>query len=633
MDSLSRTSSLTAFVAAVLGFLAIDTSSVRADVVVLSNRSTAAVKFAAACGSAKGQAYQLAAGDLLTLRCRPADRIRLAYMSAGARHDFQLAPNSIYFFHRAREGEKLELEQIALGEPGDVVEAAGAKTPPTPRKNAAPPAAEPPPPAKVKIKILVDDDEKAVRAAWEERLRKRIGDASKIFEKYAGVKFEVVACDTWVTDNKVQDFEAQLRGFEANVDPAPADIAIGFASQYTLVTGRTHLGGTRGPLARHIMLREWSKHVSEPERLELLVHELGHHFGAAHSPEPTSVMRPILGDRKSVAKRFLIVFDPINALAMNLVAEELRDHHIERFYQVSPRTRDALVSIYLTLGKAFPEDTAARTYLATLGEDPPLAASAAHTPAKTFVEGAQRVRDAIVNVADRNRRLSRTSTDGSQARATGDALTEKYVRTAAYAAMQLPVAQRSKAFTLGLAVALGDTDMFMSNSLTRDLLASLENGQQRERRLDVIGAPTLLGRNDLARHYFFSAAMAALSSASIAESAGLLKEMRDVQGQSGFSFADIAADLAGIALAEFIKTSDEKLPEVARDFSFARYMPPIDGLRDGMTQEEFVAEYGSTSDPRFKEAMEEVRRRVKELPIHSAKAANSQPAAQANGRR
>ncbi len=184
---------------------------------------------------------------------------------------------------------------------------------------------------------------------------------------------------------------------------------------------------------------------------------------------------------------------------------------------------------------------------------------------------------------------------------TGDKLTEKYVRTAAYAAMQLPVAQRPKAFTLGLAVAVADTDMFLSNSLTRDLMASLETAEQRDRRLEVIGAPTLFGRNDLARHFFFSAAMTTLSSASIAESAGLLKEMRDSQGESGFSFTDLAADLAGIALAEYVKGSEAKLPEVARDFSIAKFVPPIDGLRDNLTHDQFIEAYGSTSDPALQE--------------------------------
>ena len=50
-------------------------------------------------------------------------------------------------------------------------------------------------------------------------------------------------------------------------------------------------------------------------------------------------MRPVLADRKSLSRRFLIVFDPVNALAMNLLAEEIRDRQIERIYQVSPRTR------------------------------------------------------------------------------------------------------------------------------------------------------------------------------------------------------------------------------------------------------------------------------------------------------
>ena len=73
-------------------------------------------------------------------------------------------------------------------------------------------------------------------------------------------------------------------------------------------------------------------------------------FGAVHSPEPTSVMRPILADRKALAKRFLIVFDPVNALAMNVVAEEIRDHHIERFYQVSPTSARRVGLDLLDLG-------------------------------------------------------------------------------------------------------------------------------------------------------------------------------------------------------------------------------------------------------------------------------------------
>ena len=282
-----------------------------------------------------------------------------------------MEPNSIYFFHQPKDSKKLDLEQIAISNP-----------------KVGRPTSEPPSTRRRRRYCTGSDHRAAADGQGESedsgrRRReggtrgvggaagKRVADASALLEKYAGVTLEVVACETWVTPADLESFEQVLRHFEANVSPAPADLAIGFASQYSVVNGRTHLGGTHGPLASHILLREWSRHVSEPERLELLVHELGHRFGAAHSPEAASVMRPVLGDRKAIARRFRIVFDPVNALAMYLVAEELRERQIEHLYQVSPRIRDVLVSIYLTLGKAFPEDPAAVQYLAMLGEAPP----------------------------------------------------------------------------------------------------------------------------------------------------------------------------------------------------------------------------------------------------------------------
>ena len=57
-------------------------------------------------------------------------------------------------------------------------------------------------------------------------------------------------------------------------------------------------GCSLGPLHTHILIREW-KPRTEPERLEVLVHELGHFLGACHSPENDSVMRPLLGDGRA----------------------------------------------------------------------------------------------------------------------------------------------------------------------------------------------------------------------------------------------------------------------------------------------------------------------------------------------
>jgi hypothetical protein len=177
------------------------------------------------------------------------------------------------------------------------------------------------------------------------------------------MKLTVKSFGVWQSDNAIDEFELSLREFEQNVRPRDAQIAIGFTSQYEVVRGRTHMGGTRGPMHSHILLREWSQHVSEAERLELLVHELGHYLGAVHSPESTSVMRPVLGDRQARAKAFRIALDPLNALAMNVVGEEISNRGITSFSQLSVPSRERLEMIYSTIAEAMPTDPAVQSYL------------------------------------------------------------------------------------------------------------------------------------------------------------------------------------------------------------------------------------------------------------------------------
>ena len=117
-------------------------------------------------------------------------------------------------------------------------------------------------------------------------------------------------------------------------------------------------------MARHILLREWSQYVSEPERLELLVHEVGHFLGAVHSPETDSVMRVILGDKQARVKAFQIHYDPLNTLAMNLVADEWREHPpLHSIFEVSPDTRERLRLVYEAISQTLPTDPAAPQYL------------------------------------------------------------------------------------------------------------------------------------------------------------------------------------------------------------------------------------------------------------------------------
>ena len=59
------------------------------------------------------------------------------------------------------------------------------------------------------------------------------------------------------------------------------------------------------------------------------------------------------------------------------------------------------------------------------------------------------------------------------------------------------------------------------------------------------------GREDWARHYALSAALAVLEHPLVSDAAGLMKEELDALTHgSGFSFGDLAADRAGVRFAD-----------------------------------------------------------------------------------
>ena len=49
-------------------------------------------------------------------------------------------------------------------------------------------------------------------------------------------------------------------------------------------------------------------------------------------------------------------------------------------------------------------------------------------------------------------------------------------------------------------------------------------------------------------------------------------------------------------------------------FTTADFLPKPDGLKEGLTQEQFERTYGSLSDPRFRAEVDGIRKRIGELP-------------------
>jgi hypothetical protein len=325
---------------------------IQTGVVILANRTTHPVRFTVASAGEKGHDRELQPRDLTALHIRGSVRVLLR--QGGETRNYLVDPDQIYFF--IEQAKRVQLRGVGLsagepvGSPGVLLDAPEAVV--------------------VPVKLLVDEEERAVQKVWEARLRKRIGKASDLLEQTCGVRLKVVAVATWSSDNAQDTLKGLLADFEGKVEASPARVAVGFTSQLVRQTeGKRTLGGVRRPLRQHILVREWDPR-SEPERLEVVLHELGHYLGACHSPEPDSVMRPILGDRRALTRGFRIGFDPLNALILNLSARELRAGKTEALHHFGLPTRRRLAQLYTEVLRASPDDPTPALYLRLLGEIP-----------------------------------------------------------------------------------------------------------------------------------------------------------------------------------------------------------------------------------------------------------------------
>jgi hypothetical protein len=252
--------------------------------------------------------------------------------------------------------------------------------------------------------------------------------------------------------------------------------------------------------------------------------------------------------------------------------------------------------------------------------DPP--AKAGRPDTAEMVQGARAVVAAVVKAAKKNRRRPARGSRRARPplRRKGDALTEYYVRAAARAARKLPAKQAVHGYLLGLGVALDRDDLLRQNPVSGWLWRRVESDDERRDRLKVLGKPTVHGRHDLAQHFGVSAALTAATGAKAAEAAGILKEMLDAEGESGFSFADLAADLAGIAFAERLLGDPGRLAQLAKSFRVKAHVLPPRGLAEGLTSARFAERYGSVRDKRFQAALEDLKKQTRALPGYSDKA-------------
>lgn len=128
---------------------------------------------------------------------------------------------------------------------------------------------------------------------------------------------------------------------------------------------------------------------------------------------------------------------------------------------------------------------------------------------------------------------------------------------------------------------------------------------------------TLGGRRDLRQHFTVSAGLQAVGSSQSAFAIGEIKELLDTGKKSGFSFDDLAADLAGTRLAETLAgMSPGDWRELGnRMTSEAAVLPSLAGLESGLTEAQFIRAYGGFDDPRYKAKLDDISDRVAGLAV------------------
>jgi len=151
--------------------------------------------------------------------------------------------------------------------------------------------------------------------------------------------------------------------------------------------------------------------------------------------------------------------------------------------------------------------------------------------------------------------------------------------------------------------------------LNRNIYSLLDNKNQIKTKSKKI---YLKGRVDLSKHLLISAAITSMANSSLAESIGLEKEIIDAQGRSGFSFTDLAADHAGIRLAEYAIANEQQARKIQDKMSAieseADYMPAIDNLPESLSKNEFNKSYLNSEEYRAFDKL--IKMRIDKLEIY-----------------
>jgi hypothetical protein len=130
---------------------------------------------------------------------------------------------------------------------------------------------------------------------------------------------------------------------------------------------------------------------------------------------------------------------------------------------------------------------------------------------------------------------------------------------------------------------------------------------------------TLHGRNDLAKHFAVSAALAAKAGGPLADAMGLGKEGEDSRSGSGFSFADIAANRAGARFGISAVDGARALrlqQQIAAGVGESELIPATQDLPENLAEAEFKRRFGGVGAPEYNRMIGEIDGRIAALKLY-----------------
>ena len=135
----------------------------------------------------------------------------------------------------------------------------------------------------VRLKVVADEEFRK-NGDWRFEIKRHVANASRVFEDEFGIGFEIRTIDSWNSDNLQNTIVDLLNDLRKKVSLDEHDAVLGFTDQPRDGSG---LGGVASYLKGYVLLRRMK---SSAFMDRMIVHELGHLFGAIDLNQPDSVM-------------------------------------------------------------------------------------------------------------------------------------------------------------------------------------------------------------------------------------------------------------------------------------------------------------------------------------------------------